>query len=66
LFAYRTKKQSSSKIEPFYLVYGRNANLPTDEEKEEETLNHRIETLVETLPEQRRKAELNIKNSQLK
>src|SRR2546429_4814457 len=30
LFAYRTSKHSTTKIEPFYLVYGRSARLPID------------------------------------
>jgi hypothetical protein len=30
LFAYRTAKHASTGIEPFYLVYGRNATFPTD------------------------------------
>ena len=30
LFAYRTSKQSVTKIEPFYLVYRQNATLPID------------------------------------
>src|SRR5215469_2852318 len=30
LFAYRTRKQDSTKIEPFYLMYGRQAMLPMD------------------------------------
>ena len=29
LFAYRTAKQSSTKMTPFYLVYGRHPQLPT-------------------------------------
>jgi hypothetical protein len=30
LFAYRNKRQESTKIKPFYLTYGREARLPTD------------------------------------
>ena len=33
LFAYRTNKHNSTKIEPFYLVYGRKGILPNDEER---------------------------------
>jgi transposase InsO family protein len=31
LFAYRTSKQSTTKITPFYLTYGREAKLPIDD-----------------------------------
>jgi len=30
LFAYRTTKHSTMKIEPFFMVYGRSARLPID------------------------------------
>jgi transposase InsO family protein len=30
LFAYRNKRQESTKIKPFYLTYGRETRLPTD------------------------------------
>ena len=57
LFAYRTLKQESTKQTPFYLVHGREAQLPVDlefQEKEqdilpindfEESLNRRISAL---------------------
>ena len=31
LFTYRTSKYSTIKVSPFYLVYGREAKLPTDD-----------------------------------
>ena len=36
LFAYRTSTHSTTKISPFYLVYGREAKLPADRTKMEE------------------------------
>ncbi|GET59960.1 DDE-type integrase/transposase/recombinase [Rhizophagus irregularis DAOM 181602=DAOM 197198] len=33
LFAYRTKKQSSTRIKPFYATYGRRAKLPLDKDE---------------------------------
>jgi hypothetical protein len=53
LFAYRTKKNSTTKVEPFYLNYGRNARLPMDDEENEETYKERIIKLIEELPTKR-------------
>jgi transposase InsO family protein len=51
LFAYRTKQHSTTKIDPFYLTYGRNARLPIDEDDNNEgTYTERITHLVDELP----------------
>jgi hypothetical protein len=39
LFAYRTSTHSTTRVTPFYLVYGREAKLPTDSTKMEEELH---------------------------
>jgi hypothetical protein len=66
LFAYRTKRQESTKISPFYLVYGRNDKLPLDKDNEEITINNRIQELIEELPKTRNEAKKQIKKSQEK
>ena len=51
LFAYRTKKQDSTKIEPFYLTYGREARLPTDKDNIQPiNLSDRINHLINEFP----------------
>lgn len=68
LFAYRTAKQSTTKIEPFYLVYGRSANFPTKEGVEfvEDNLLTRLYDLTTTLSEERGKTQARIHKQQLK
>src|ERR1043165_2999769 len=66
LFGYRTKRQESTKINPFYLVYGRNGKLPVDDESEGITLKERIQELFEVLPEERNNAKEWITKSQEK
>src|SRR6185436_1687673 len=68
LFAYRTAKQAMTKIEPFYLVYGRTAQFPTKEgiKYTEENLLSRLYTLVATLPEERSKTQIRIRKQQQK
>jgi ribosomal protein L21E len=68
LFAYRTAKQATTKIEPFYLVYGRTANFPTKEgiEYQEGNLLDRLYTLVNDLSEERGQAQIRIKRQQSK
>ena len=65
LFAYRTKKQESSKIKPFYLMYGREERLIMDKEKEISIIE-RIQNLVESLPKIRNKTRQEIEKSQEK
>lgn len=68
LFAYRTSKHSTTKIEPFYLVYGRSAKLPVDSEvdnENNETLNDRLLQLIDSVPQIREKARLQIAQAQV-
>lgn len=54
LFAYRTSKQSTTKMTPFYLTYGREATLPLDEPfQTEESLLDRINKIINLLPHDR-------------
>jgi hypothetical protein len=70
LFAYRTSKQSTTKIEPFYLVYGRSAKLPVDFSNQQnetpEDLNTRVLQLIEDVPQIRIQARHQITKSQQK
>ena len=76
LLVYRTKLQSTTKQEPFYLVYGRQAILPIQTNYEtysnnpnldfQEQILRRTYELINNLPEQRRKAKINIEQSQRK
>ena len=66
LFAYRTKIQESTKITPFYLVYGRKTVLPMDKEEKKISLAERIQEIVERLPKIRYQAKEEIKKSQTK
>jgi len=65
LFAYRTKKQESTKIEPFYLVYGRAAMFPMDINEDVTMVNY-ITHLIDELPHERQKAKIMIEKAQLK
>ena len=66
LFAYRNKKHSSVKVEPFYLMYGRTARIPMDTEEEVTTIEERLEYLLEELPKIRIKAKTQNDKSQEK
>ena len=58
LFAYRTAKQASTRITPFYLVYGRNPQVPPVDMDEiiNENILSRLFTLTEDLPKKREEA----------
>lgn len=58
LFAYRTAKQSATKMTPFLLTYGREATLPIDDNHEAEKVDliDRLKQLVDRLPNLREKA----------
>src|SRR2546423_7386073 len=66
LFAYRNKKHSSIKVEPFYLIYGRVARIPMDTEEKETTVKKRLGYLLEELPRVRREAKVQSEKSQEK
>src|SRR5436853_488408 len=66
LFAYRNKKHSSIKVEPFYLIYGRAARIPMDTEEKETTIKERLGYLLEELPKVRREAKTRSEKSQEK
>jgi hypothetical protein len=66
LFAYRTAKQSSTRMTPFYLVYGRNPTIPPVEMEEiiSNNILSRLYTLIEDLPQERESAKRNISKAQ--
>jgi len=67
LFAYRIKIQDSSKVKPFYLVYGREARQPIDDEEINEIeISERCEQLIDKIPGERYKAKKQIEDSQRK
>ena len=66
LFAYRTTKHSTTKVEPFFMVYGRSARLPMDglEEDNRNVENDRLHTLIDEVPQIRQKARTEVLHSQ--
>jgi len=68
LFAYRTTKHSTTKIEPFFMVYGRIARLPVDitEEENLRAENDRMTDLIDQLPLIQNQAKHQISQSQNK
>src|SRR5437763_13264762 len=68
LFAYRTTKHSTTKIEPFFMVYRRSARLPinsleTDNLRAE---NDRLSDLIDSVPQIRNQAKIKISQAQIK
>jgi hypothetical protein len=68
LFAYRTAIQSTTKITPFYLVYGREAKLPIDNLDDilEDNILERLFYLVNKLPYVREQAKQQVQKMQEK
>src|SRR5436305_9750067 len=66
LFAYRTSKHSTTKVTPFYLVYGREAKLPIDDSKieEERSIVQHIFTQLDVLLIARNHVQRTIKSAQ--
>jgi len=68
LFAYRTTRHSTTRISPFYLLYGREAKLLMDSlnSANKHSLLKHVHHLVEDLPLSRSQAKDNIKDAQTK
>lgn len=67
LFAYRTSKQATTQIPPFYLTYGREAVLPIDDlTQNEEPLDQRIAIMLDKLPHDREETRKRIDQQQNK
>jgi len=64
LFAYRTLKQSTTQMTPFYLLYGRQARFPVDKPIENTNLFTRVMSLTDNLPLDRQVAQERIRDSQ--
>src|SRR4051812_20708955 len=68
LFSYRTSKHATTRLSPFFLVYGREAKLPTDDTKIEEELSlvHHLGQQLDELPIWRKETQLQIAYKQQK
>src|SRR6266513_837396 len=68
LFAYRTTKHSTTKIEPFFLVYERSAQLSIDslEKDNLRAETNRISEIIDQLPIIRNKAKHKVSQAQIK
>jgi hypothetical protein len=68
LFAYRTTKHSTTKIEPFFMVYGRLSRLLMDplEDENPSNENDRLRQLIDNIPQIRQKARNEVLQAQAK
>src|SRR4051794_23554247 len=68
LFSYRTSKHAITRLSPFFLVYGREAKLPTDDTKieEEPSLVHHLAQQLDELPIWRKETQIQIAYEQQK
>ena len=66
LMAYNTSRQNSTKMTPYFLMYGRTARLPLEEELSRNMLLDRVIMIVYKLPIFRESARIAIKRAQKK
>src|SRR6266498_3501522 len=66
LMAYNTSRQNSTKMTPYFLMYGRTARLPLEEELSRNMLLDRVIMIVYKLPIFRESARIAIKRVQEK
>lgn len=65
LFAYRDKVHSSTKMKPFYLIYGREIRVPMEDDRsEDKSTRERVIQLIDQLPEGRNNARDNVNMTQ--